>query len=107
MPTIIVHQRCGGAGTAWPAPTPTPLARRRRRGERYSARSRVAVLVPAAMRPGTAATRFASTREPTTMRATVTTGTLGAGTAWISVANRFHRLRPAAMPTGTPTAVAI
>ena len=41
------------------------------------------------------------------MRATETTGTLGAGTAWMLRANRSQSQRPRAIPRGTPTTVPI
>ena len=51
---------------------------------RYSARRRIAVGVRAAIRAGMAATRLASTSAPIAMKATVTAGTVGSGTAWIA-----------------------
>ena len=58
----------------------------------------------AARRPGMLATRTASARARTPIRATVPPGTVGAGTALISPAKRSQSARPSAMPTGIPTA---
>ena len=71
----------------------------------HSARSTNAMGVRAAIRPGMAATTFASTSAPTAMITTVRTGTFGAGTTWISRAKRSQSHRPTTMPRGTPTIV--
>src|SRR5439155_15210509 len=74
---------------------------------RYPVRRTRAAGVRAAMRPGIAATRLASTTAPAATRAIEPAGTLGAGTTWMLSANRSHRARPRAMPSGTPTTVPI
>lgn len=50
----------------------------------HSARKSSAVGVPAAIRPGMAATTLARMRVLTTMSVTVRAGMIGAGTAWMS-----------------------
>lgn len=68
----------------------------------YSFRNTSAVDVRAAIRPGIVATTLASARAPTTMKTMTRPGTLGIGTASISCAKRFQRMRPSAIPIGTP-----
>jgi len=74
-------------------------------GATYSAWSNRAAGVRAATRPGTAATRFASTRPPIPTATIAVAGTVGCGTAEIVRANRVQSQRPVTMPAGIPTTV--
>ena len=69
----------------------------------HSTRSSAAVRVRAACSPGIAATRLASTSAPTATIASVTTGTVGCGTASIAAGEQLPEQRPVTMPIGTPT----
>src|SRR5438270_8063631 len=71
----------------------------------YSTLRTVAAAMRAARRPGTTATASAMTTVNKPTRATEP-GTVGAGTASILRAKAIHSCRPAAMPTGMPTASA-